>query len=78
MVVEIPGKQTEAFECEKCGGKLITVSEKGVDSSIISYLFETVDRWDSVFIFSRDADFAPPIRRDRRGAPELVTERALG
>lgn len=40
--------------------------EKGIDTSLVVYLFETVDRWDSSVIFSNDTDFVPAVWSLRR------------
>jgi len=70
IVVDIPGEQNETyeFECKHCHAQntATTKSEKGVDTTITTYLLETATRWDSVCIFSRDVDFVPPVLSLRR------------
>lgn len=70
IVVDIPGEQNETYEfdCKHCGeaNTTTTRSEKGVDTTITTYLLETASRWDSVCIFSRDVDFVPPVLSLRR------------
>jgi uncharacterized LabA/DUF88 family protein len=70
IVVDIPGDQQDTFhfECSKCkeANHVKSGTEKGVDTSIATYLFETVDRWDSVCIFTQDVDFVPPLLALRR------------
>lgn len=70
IVVDIPGEQHEnyEFECKQCHAQntATTKSEKGVDTTITTYLLETAPRWDSVCIFSRDVDFVPPVLSLRR------------
>jgi len=68
--VNIPGEQRESAEymCEICGHKGIAValSEKGVDTSLIVHLFDTMDSWDRAFLLSGDADFVPAVTSLRR------------
>lgn len=70
IVVDIPGEQNETYEfdCKHCGkaNTTTTKSEKGVDTTITTYLLETAPRWESVCIFSRDVDFVPPVLSLRR------------
>lgn len=64
--VTIPGEQTEThpFACSACGadneGK--STSEKGVDASVITHLFEMAPHYRSACIFANDADYTPAIR----------------
>lgn len=57
LLVSIPGAPTGE-------------GEKGVDTAITSYLYETEQQWDSCCIVSDDADYVPPVlalrRRGRR------------
>ena len=79
LEVGIRGKQNESYRpsCEKCGdeverckcgGKIITrfESEKGIDSSLITHLFETIDSWATATILSQDSDYSPAVRALRR------------
>jgi hypothetical protein len=52
MLVDIPGARAGA--------------EKGIDTSIVVYLFETLERWDAAVLFSNDADFVPAVWSLRR------------
>ncbi|HEY3237575.1 MAG TPA: NYN domain-containing protein, partial [Polyangiaceae bacterium] len=69
-LVEIPGEQQETylFKCKSCAvdNSTNTTSEKGIDTSITTYLLETADRWDSVCLFSQDVDYVPPVLALRR------------
>lgn len=68
--VGIPGHQSESFEftCSKCGEKNVTQtrSEKGIDSTLITHLFDTMDSWNVATIVSHDADYCPAIRALRK------------
>jgi uncharacterized LabA/DUF88 family protein len=68
--VDIPGAQDDGFkgECPKCQEPVVLAEkrEKGVDTSITSYLWETSDRWASACIVSGDGDFVPPARSLKR------------
>jgi len=78
--VGIKGQQNETFTafCPDCGNNEIKcpkcdrsiegtlTSEKGVDASIISYLFDTIESWDLAYVFSNDGDFAPAVIALRR------------
>lgn len=70
FLVDIPGDQqdTVAFECSKCQhpNEVTTRAEKGIDTSITTYLMETLESWQSVCLFSRDADYAPLVAALRR------------
>ncbi len=89
--VGIPGKQGESFKfkCSKCGSQNIiqSQSEKGIDSSLITHLFDTMDHWKAATIVSQDADYAPAVNALRkrgklvygagfieRAAESLITE----
>jgi len=52
MLVEIPGAGSSG--------------EKGMDTSIIVYLFETMDQWSSAVLFTNDTDFVPAVWSLRR------------
>lgn len=41
-------------------------SEKGIDTSIVVYLFETAERWDRAILFTNDSDFVPAVWALRR------------
>lgn len=66
----IQGQQSESFEfvCSQCGKKNVTQtrSEKGIDSTLITHLFDTMDSWEVATIISHDADYCPAIRALRR------------
>lgn len=70
ITVEIPGEQHEAypFDCIKCGERqnVTTATEKGIDTSITTYLLETAERWESTCIVARDVDYVPPVLALRR------------
>jgi uncharacterized LabA/DUF88 family protein len=75
IVIDIPGEQREALagECPSCHGavQIQSVSEKGIDTGITTYLFETSMGWQSVCLFTRDADFVPPILSLRRQGKQV-------
>ena len=68
--VGIPGNQCESysFECISCKtlqeGNLLL--EKGIDSTLITYLFDMLESWGMATIISHDADYVPAIRALRR------------
>lgn len=68
--VGIRGKQGESFRfiCERCGETNATQSEseKGIDSSLITHLFDTIDHWKTATIVSQDADYVPAVKALRR------------
>lgn len=68
--VNIPNEQREPirYKCDKCGheGNATSVSEKGVDTSLIVHLFDTMNSWDTAFLLSGDADFVPAVASLRR------------
>jgi uncharacterized LabA/DUF88 family protein len=68
--VNIRGEQREPIrtKCESCGKENISeyISEKGVDSSLIVHLFDTIDSWDTAFLLSGDADYVPAVATLRR------------
>lgn len=68
--VNIPGEQREPvrYTCDDCGseGQAQWVSEKGIDSSLSASMFETMESWDTAFLFSGDADFVPVVASLRR------------
>jgi len=68
--VGIPGEQGESFRftCSKCGAEneTQTQSEKGIDSSLITHLFDTMDHWKTATIVSQDADYVPTVRALRK------------
>jgi uncharacterized LabA/DUF88 family protein len=68
--VNIKGEQREHFKvaCEKCGHQTEAdwKSEKGVDSSLIVHLFDTMDSWDVAYLLSGDADYVPAVSSLRR------------
>lgn len=69
MLVDVPGVQGKRTEkCTHCDNDLIITqsTEKGVDTSLTVFLFETSDTWKSVIIASNDADFVPVIWALRR------------
>lgn len=68
--VGIPGEQREAlrYKCEECGHEADaqSKSEKGIDSSLIVHLYDTMDSWDVAYLLSGDADFVPAVASLRR------------
>ena len=68
--VNIKGEQREPYKttCEKCGCETDAVwkSEKGIDSSLIVHLFDTMESWDVAYLISGDADFVPAVKSLRR------------
>lgn len=70
FTVDIPGDQqdTFTFECINCGhaNEVATRAEKGIDTSITTYLMETLESWESLCLFSRDVDYAPLVAALRR------------
>ena len=75
MIIDIPADQREVyeFECSKCAEKNCTqvAGEKGVDSAMIVHMFETAASWQTLAIFSRDADFAPAVSALRRRGKQV-------
>lgn len=70
MMVDIPSKQQETypFKCSECKHPNAprTKSEKGIDVSMVVYLFESMERWNNVCLFTRDVDFVPAVWALRR------------
>ncbi len=68
--VNIPGTQRETLNivCSNCGSKTATEwnSEKGIDASLIVYLFDTMESWDTAYLLSGDADYVPAVASLRR------------
>ena len=68
--VNIKGEQREPYKttCEKCGCETDAIwkSEKGIDSSLIVHLFDTMESWDLAYLVSGDADFVPAVKSLRR------------
>lgn len=68
--VNIPGEQREpaSYICSQCGheGTAQWESEKGIDSSLTVYLFDTMDSWQRAYLISGDADFVPAVQSLRR------------
>lgn len=68
--VNIPGEQREPsrYKCSSCGNEGVaeSLSEKGVDTSLIVHLFDTMDSWDTAYLLSGDADFVPAVASLRR------------
>jgi uncharacterized LabA/DUF88 family protein len=68
--VNIPGEQREPlrYKCENCGreGTTQAISEKGIDASLTVHMFDTIDSWDTAYLFSGDADFVPAVESLRR------------
>jgi hypothetical protein len=46
-------------------------AEKGIDTSIVLYLFETMSSWDAAVLFTDDADFVPLVWALRRRGKEV-------
>jgi hypothetical protein len=70
MPVDIPGEQGESFKfaCLKCGAEneTQTLSEKGIDSTLITHLFDTMEHWRTATIVSQDVDYCPAVRALRK------------
>lgn len=68
--VNIPGEQREPHtsKCQHCNKEtdIFWKSEKGIDSSLIVHLFDTMDSWDKAYLLSGDADFVPAVSSLRR------------
>jgi uncharacterized LabA/DUF88 family protein len=68
--VNIPGEQREpqTSKCQSCGNEtdIFWKSEKGIDSSLIVHLFDTMESWDKAYLLSGDADFVPAVNSLRR------------
>jgi uncharacterized LabA/DUF88 family protein len=68
--VNIPGEQREHlhYKCDNCGheGRAQDVSEKGIDASLTVHMFDTMESWDTAYLFSGDADFVPAVESLRR------------
>lgn len=73
----LTGPETEAFWTRQglnpdASTSLVVIpgatsaAEKGVDTAVTTYLYETVDHWQSCCIVSDDADFVPPVQALRR------------
>jgi uncharacterized LabA/DUF88 family protein len=48
------------------------VQEKGIDTSIVLYLFESMNAWDCAVLFSDDADFVPLVWSLRRRGKRVL------
>lgn len=84
--VNIKGHQREFADsvCPNCSAStsIESKSEKGIDTSLIVHLFDTVDSWDVAHILSGDADFVPAVAALRRrgkivnglGIPEKASD----
>jgi hypothetical protein len=61
------------FKCKQCQtpNDCPSVHEKGVDSTMIVYMFETVGSWNSLCLFSRDTDFVPAVWALRRRGKQV-------
>lgn len=57
-----PNSSTQIVEIE--GGK--AGKDTGLDTAMVVYLYETLNRWDSVVLFTNDADFVPAVWSLRR------------
>jgi uncharacterized LabA/DUF88 family protein len=70
VLVTVPGEQPERSQgtCSKCGDAVVVTStvEKGVDTSMVTYLYEAVDQWEQAVLVTNDADFVPPVQALRR------------
>ncbi|MCC6452030.1 MAG: NYN domain-containing protein [Acidobacteria bacterium] len=68
--VNIKGTQREIADrvCPNCASTTAVEfkSEKGIDTSLVVHLFDTVDSWDVAHILSGDADFVPAVAALRR------------
>jgi len=74
--IDIPGKQQTTMKgtCSRCNQEVVTyeTSEKGIDTSICTYLLETVDSWQTVCIFSKDVDYVPLVWTLRRKGKRVL------
>jgi uncharacterized LabA/DUF88 family protein len=74
--VDIPGTQREPvkYQCENCGhnGTGQWESEKGIDTSVIVQLFDTMDAWNTAYLLSGDADFVPAVAALRRRGRKVI------
>ncbi len=70
VLVTVPGHQPEKAVgvCENCKKPVQTEArgEKGVDTSMVTYLYEASGQWERAILFTNDADFVPPILALRR------------
>ena len=69
VLVTVPGTQAEkTINCPHCSKEHVAEvkSEKGVDTSMVTYLYEALDQWDRAVLFTNDADFVPPVQALRR------------
>lgn len=68
--VNIKGEQREPLKitCDNCNKNIDAdwKSEKGIDSTLIVHLFDTMDSWDEAYLLSGDADFVPAVTSLRR------------
>ena len=68
--VTVPGYQPERSDgvCPTCSTSvsLELKTEKGLDTSMVTYLFEAAEQWQEAVLFTNDADFVPPILALRR------------
>ena len=66
----ISGQQREpyTFTCQNCSheNEGTWKSEKGIDSSLIVHLFDTMESWNKAYLLSGDADFVPAVKSLRR------------
>jgi hypothetical protein len=73
--VYLPGSQEEVQNgyCDKCDKEVVLAEkrEKGVDTSITTYLLETSEKWESVIIASSDVDYVPPVRSLKRRGKQV-------
>jgi len=69
ILVSVPGQQPDkTTTCPHCE-KEVPVEprgEKGVDTSMVTYLYEALEQWTQAILFTNDADFVPPITALRR------------
>lgn len=70
VLVTVPGEQPERSTgiCPQCQKtvNVTSTTEKGVDTSMVTYLYESLDQWTDAVLVTSDADFVPPIQALRR------------
>jgi len=46
--------------------------EKGVDTLLITHLFDTIEFWDCAYLFSGDGDYCPAVKALRRRGKKVI------
>jgi hypothetical protein len=52
--------------------------DAGMDTTIVVYMFETMDRWDAAVLFTNDADFVPAVWALRRKGKRVFCAAPVG